>query len=147
MSPVDRRRVARVAFFTYAFAIVTLTHWPRLTLPETGLERTDLYVHLLVFAAWGALLHLSAFFGPTLSVRAITLRQFVAAAYVCLDEGLPTKVCDRAPDTAAGSGKQHLPAGSIHLHFLLAQATDVASRTKSGSGSVRNTFAYSAKNW
>lgn len=87
MSPASRRRFARIAFLLYASAIITLTHWPRLALPETGLERTDLYVHLLVFAAWSTLFHLAAFFGPVLSIRAISLRQLAAAAYVCFDEG------------------------------------------------------------
>lgn len=87
MTAQSRRLAARVAFWLFAAGIFALTHWPKLTLPETGLDRTDLYVHLLVFGAWTILLNLTGYLGPVRSPRAIGLRALVAAAYVCFDEG------------------------------------------------------------
>lgn len=67
--------------------VFALTHWPRLTLPETGLERTDLYVHLLVFGGWTVLLNLTGYLGPFGSGRAIARCALAAALYVGVDEG------------------------------------------------------------
>jgi hypothetical protein len=76
-----------LAFGVYALVIFTLTHWPRLTIPETGLERTDIYVHLLVFTGWAGLLNIAEIFGPLWSPRAIVLRAATCVVYVCFDEG------------------------------------------------------------
>jgi hypothetical protein len=83
----QRQLLARVAFWLYAAGILTLTHWPRLTIPETGLERTDLYVHLLVFGTWTILLNLTGYLGPMRAGRTIARCALAAAAYVCFDEG------------------------------------------------------------
>lgn len=85
---IERSRpLLRGAFWLYALAIFTLTHWPRLTIPETGLERTDIYVHVLVFASWTFLFNLTGYLGPVFRARSIALRAVVAAAYVAFDEG------------------------------------------------------------
>ncbi|MBK9188883.1 MAG: VanZ family protein [Phycisphaerales bacterium] len=82
---------ARAAFLAYALALVTLTHWPNLTI-DGPVPRTDLWIHIGAFGLWASLLGLCAFFGAWLSWRNIALTWFVALLYATLDEttqGLP----------------------------------------------------------
>jgi hypothetical protein len=87
MIRLPAERATRPAFWLYAATIFALTHWPRLALPETGLQRPDLYVHASVFALWTTLFNLTGYLGPVRSPRAIGKRAAAAALYACLDEG------------------------------------------------------------
>ncbi len=83
---------ARIAFFIYALIIATLTHWPQLQMPEMGLTRSDLVVHIGVFGLWTILFIRCAWFGPAASARNIALGGLCSLVYAGLDEatqGLP----------------------------------------------------------
>jgi hypothetical protein len=88
-------RVPRVArrgtFAAYALTIVTLTHWPSLTV-DGPVPRTDLYIHCGAYGPWTLLLIGAAFFGPLLSTRNIVISGIVAASWAVVDEltqGIP----------------------------------------------------------
>ena len=85
MNPLGSR-VRRWAFAAFAVAVFVATHWPNLQLPGTG--RPDLLVHVVVFAAWTAMLILAGFFGPPFSLRNIGMAALIAPVYAAIDEGL-----------------------------------------------------------
>ena len=87
MNTTPRAPWARIVWGVYAVAIATLTHWPMLQLPATGLSRSDLMLHIGVFAAWTVLFIRCGWFGPVTSTRNIALGGLCALAYAALDEG------------------------------------------------------------
>lgn len=81
MSPPDipqARSLARAAFWLATLAILTATHWPGLSV-EGPVDRTDLVVHVGVFAVWSTLLGLA--YRPGLRVHLP-----VALAFAVFDE-------------------------------------------------------------
>jgi hypothetical protein len=80
------RRVWRAAFWVYAAAVFTGTHWPKLEMP--GPEGSDKVVHVLVFGAWMVVASAQGWFGAPLSDRNLLRTLLVAAAYAAADEGL-----------------------------------------------------------
>lgn len=86
-----RRSILRVAFWAYAAALFTATHWPSLTI-EGPIERPDLVLHFAAFAVWGALLAASGILAPVGAARNGPVSALVGALYACLDEltqGIP----------------------------------------------------------
>jgi hypothetical protein len=86
------RPLRRAAFWLYALAIATLTHWPGLAV-ETPFEfRADIFVHSGVFACWTVLLALCGYFGTAREPRNVTTSMVVALVYTAVDEftqGIP----------------------------------------------------------
>jgi hypothetical protein len=81
-----RRRLWRLAFWMYAAALFTATHWPKLELPAP--EGGDKVVHVIVFGAWMVIASAQGWFGRPLSDRNLLRTLLVAAAYAAADEGL-----------------------------------------------------------
>ncbi|HEX8877320.1 MAG TPA: VanZ family protein [Phycisphaerales bacterium] len=77
----------RLAFAAYAVLLFLGTHWPQLNI-QGPVPRSDLWVHLVAFGTWSALVTLCGFFGPRLSARNLLLSWILALGYACLDEGL-----------------------------------------------------------
>jgi VanZ family protein len=75
-----------VAFWCYAAALFTMTHWPKLRVP--GPTGTDLVAHMVAFGAWTVLLGLAALLGRRFSLRAAALGLVVGVLYAAFDEGL-----------------------------------------------------------
>lgn len=85
-APAPRRLpLARAAFLAYALVLLVATHWPRLRI-EGPVERPDLWLHMLAFGFWTALLALSGLAGPRWSVRGVVASVGVGLAYAALDE-------------------------------------------------------------
>lgn len=84
---MNRRRMMRGAFAGYAVLLFIGTHWPNLQV-RGPVERSDLWVHLIVFGGWAALCASCGFFGRPLSPRNLTLTWLLAVGYACIDEGL-----------------------------------------------------------
>lgn len=85
------RRARIAAFAAYALLIVTLTHWPGLTI-EGPVARPDLWIHVGVFGGWTVLFAACGWFGPALSARNVLLSGAASLAYATVDEvtqGLP----------------------------------------------------------
>src|SRR4051812_5923209 len=81
-----RPRLWKLAFWLYAAALFTATHWPKLVLPAP--EGGDKVVHVLVFGAWMAIASVQGWFGAPLSDRNLLRTLLVSAAYAAVDEGL-----------------------------------------------------------
>jgi hypothetical protein len=79
-------RLVKAAFWVYAAALFTGTHWPKLESP--GPEGTDKVIHVLALGGWMVLASLQGWFGPPLSDRNLLRTLLVAAAYAGADEGL-----------------------------------------------------------
>jgi len=85
----ERGRVAwRRAFWAYAVALFTVSHWPAARLPPMVIERPDLIVHVALFAGWSFLLTRTGYLGRPGSWRASLLVLPVALAYAGIDEAL-----------------------------------------------------------
>lgn len=85
MRPAVPRAWRRGAFWLYAIALFTATHWPNLRI-EGPIKRPDLIIHLAAFGLWTALLIAFAAFGPALSARNILACVGIAALYAAFDE-------------------------------------------------------------
>ena len=82
----------RPGFVVYALTLVTLTHWPALTLPEGSPPRSDLYIHTIAFGLWTGMLIATGWLGEPGSRRSIVLGLIVGAVYAAADEltqGIP----------------------------------------------------------
>jgi hypothetical protein len=78
----------RIAFWLYALALFTATHWPALEVHVPYIQRPDLIVHFTAFGTWFAILWATGYVGKPLA-HATVLRAFlIACAYAALDEGL-----------------------------------------------------------
>ncbi|MDX2146978.1 MAG: VanZ family protein [Planctomycetota bacterium] len=77
---------ARVAFVAFAALLFVATHWPALQVPGAEV-RSDLVIHLVVFAAWTILLARTGYLPSARSGRGVGILWLVAAAYACIDEG------------------------------------------------------------
>lgn len=85
MKPPRLERVGRWVFLAYALVLVTLTHWPGLTI-EGPVPRPDLFVHAGAFGLWTLLLAASGLIGP-LSHPLLALRAcIVGLAWSGFDE-------------------------------------------------------------
>lgn len=77
----------KLAFWGYAAALLTATHWPRLKIDVEGIERPDLLIHLAAFGLWTFLLTCSGYLGyperTSTAARALLLGLIFAA----IDEG------------------------------------------------------------
>jgi VanZ family protein len=82
------RRIRRRVFWLYAAALFVGTHWPRLELPPTIIERPDVLVHMSAFGLWTLLLAGSEYLGSLRSRRAILWCGLIALANAALDEAL-----------------------------------------------------------
>lgn len=80
-------RIPRPIFAAYALFLFVGTHWPNLQV-KGPVERSDLWVHLIVFGAWATLAAACGFFGPVFSARNLSLTWLLAVGYACIDEGL-----------------------------------------------------------
>jgi VanZ family protein len=78
-------RIARVAFVVYALALLVATHWPRLEV-QGPVPRSDLWVHMVAFALWGALLHATGWLGKAGTMPATLRALVVTLVYATLDE-------------------------------------------------------------
>ncbi len=88
MSPPRRgMNWLRLAFAAYAVLLFSGTHWPKLNI-QGPVPRSDLWVHLIAFGSWSALITLCAFFGPWFTRRNLLLSWILALGYACIDEGL-----------------------------------------------------------
>lgn len=56
------RRLCLAAFVVYTLALLTATHWPGLVV-NGPVNRSDLYIHFMVFSAWAVLLGFSGLVG------------------------------------------------------------------------------------
>lgn len=79
------RALRRAAFWAFAALVVTATHWPGLAAPNV-VERSDLYVHVLAWSAWTALLVAAEYTGPFADPAAVLRAQAIALAVAVLDE-------------------------------------------------------------
>lgn len=77
----------RTVFWAYALALFIGTHWPRLELPETVIERPDLIVHAAVFGLWTFLFIAAGYTGLPRSRSAVLRAGLVALLYAAFDEG------------------------------------------------------------
>ncbi len=77
-------RLRRWAFWVYAAALFTATHWPSLRIG--GAEGTDKTVHIAAFGLWTMLLIAAGLFGPSLSWRNILAVLVIAPVYAAIDE-------------------------------------------------------------
>src|SRR4051812_40045606 len=81
-----RRRLWKLAFWLYAAALFTGTHWPKLELP--GPEGSDKVIHVLALGAWMVIASAQGWFGAPLSDRNLLRTLLASAAYAAVDEGL-----------------------------------------------------------
>lgn len=82
MSP---RALVRIAFIVYAAALALATHWPQLRI-DGPVERTDLYIHVVAFGLWTALLIASEFTGTWRTAQARARAGVIGLVYATLDE-------------------------------------------------------------
>jgi VanZ family protein len=82
------RGVRRRAFWVYAAALFVGTHWPRLELPPTVIERPDVVVHAAAFGLWTLLLAGTEYLGPARRGRAVLWCGVIALAVSAVDEAL-----------------------------------------------------------
>ncbi|MBL8887875.1 MAG: VanZ family protein [Phycisphaerales bacterium] len=80
-------RIPRPIFAGYAVLLFIGTHWPNLQV-KGPVERSDLWVHLIIFGGWALLAAACGFFGPVFSARNLSLTWLLAVGYACIDEGL-----------------------------------------------------------
>jgi hypothetical protein len=80
----DVRQAFRAAFMLYVPALFIATHWPKLELPAAG--RPDLFIHIVAFGLWTALLIGAGFFGPALSRRNIRVAGVIGIIWAGFDE-------------------------------------------------------------
>jgi VanZ family protein len=85
IAPTPFVRASRTLFWCLAAVVFTLTHWPKLQVPEI-VPRTDLWIHLTTFATWTIVCGVAAFFGPRWSRLNITTTTLIAIAYAAFDE-------------------------------------------------------------
>lgn len=74
------RRLCLAAFVVYTLALLTATHWPRLQI-QGPVNRSDLYIHFMVFSAWTVLLGFSGLVG-----RSPGRLLLIGLAFAVLDE-------------------------------------------------------------
>lgn len=79
-------RTWRIAFWCFAAALFTMTHWPKLRVP--GPTGTDLVAHMLSFGTWTILFGFAAWIPARFSPRSIGLGFLVGVLYAAVDEGL-----------------------------------------------------------
>lgn len=79
-------RTWRIAFWCFAAALFTMTHWPKLRVP--GPTGTDLVAHMVSFGTWTTLFGLAAWIPTRFSPKSIGLGFVVGVAYAAVDEGL-----------------------------------------------------------
>jgi hypothetical protein len=84
--PDPLRPLARLAFFPYALALFTATHWPALNVPGQEV-RSDLIIHLICFGGWTILFTRCGWFAPWSSRRNLSLSALAAFGYAAFDEG------------------------------------------------------------
>jgi hypothetical protein len=80
------RLARRIAFWLYAAALFTATHWPGLAVESDVISRPDLAIHVAAFALWTIALACTAYLGPPLAPRTIALAAPIAAVFALLDE-------------------------------------------------------------
>jgi len=85
-SLLRHRRFWKWAFWLYAAALFTATHWPKLTLPRP--EGSDKVIHTIVFGGLMLVATAQGWFGQPLSDRNLLRTLLVSAAYGAADEGL-----------------------------------------------------------
>ena len=83
-TPFKRARAA--AFLLYTLTLVTLTHDPQVTLPDLGVQRPDLVLHLAAYGLFGALLTASAILGPARHTRTAVRALLIAIPFAVIDE-------------------------------------------------------------
>jgi VanZ family protein len=74
------RRLCLAAFVVYTLALLTATHWPGLQI-QGPVNRSDLYIHFMVFSAWAVLLGFSGLVGRSPSRLLV-----IGLAFAILDE-------------------------------------------------------------
>ena len=84
--PWRRPLAVKLAFWGYALALFTATHWPRLEVP--GPEGSDKVLHLGAFGTWMLCATAYAWFARPLSTRNLLLTYALALVYAAIDEGL-----------------------------------------------------------
>ena len=90
----DRRglAMARVVFVAYTILLLLGTLWPNLKVDVGDVPRPDLYLHLLAFGGFTALMLGCQWFGPLLSARNIAWSGVVSTGFALANEsaqGLP----------------------------------------------------------
>lgn len=55
------KRLARIAFWLYAVATFTATHWPNLRIQSSLIDRPDILIHMTVFGTWAFLLVMTGY--------------------------------------------------------------------------------------
>jgi hypothetical protein len=83
--PSARPGGPRWAFRAYTAALLTVTLWPKLRVPN-AVPRTDLVAHMIGFGLWTLLLLLCGAFGRVWSVRNVALSALVGVAFSGIDE-------------------------------------------------------------
>lgn len=83
-SRANRRR----AFWVYAAALFTATHWPKLEIPRVVFERTDIVLHAGAFCVWTLLMMGTEYLGPPLNRRAIGWCWLIGLVNAGVDEAL-----------------------------------------------------------
>jgi len=83
-TPFKRARAA--AFILYTLTLVTLTHYPQVTLPDLGVQRPDLLIHLAAYGLFAALLTTSAILGPAHHTRTAVRALLIAIPFAVIDE-------------------------------------------------------------
>ena len=79
----------RLAFWLYAAALFTLTHFPKLAPPPVDIPRPDLLIHFACFGLWYILFYLTGYARDRCPPRAGLLRAWlIAAVYAAFDEAL-----------------------------------------------------------
>lgn len=89
---IPPRLVRLGVFVVYALTLVTLTHWPALTIDNAPIERPDLVIHVGAFGLWTVLLWASELLGPMHRPMSALRAGAIAGAYSLVDEltqGIP----------------------------------------------------------
>ncbi|TVQ75347.1 MAG: hypothetical protein EA380_11120 [Phycisphaeraceae bacterium] len=84
----DRRALvaARVVFVAYTILLLLGTLWPNLQIDVGDVPRPDLYMHLLAFGGFTALMLVCQWFGPLLSARNIAWAGVVSTGFALANE-------------------------------------------------------------
>lgn len=98
------RSLARIAFWCYALALFTATHWPNLRIESSYVDRPDILIHMCTFGLWAVMLVATGYVAhgsndPLAQAhgvrgwvrivtrpRAVMLAGLVALAYAAFDE-------------------------------------------------------------
>lgn len=78
--------VARGAFVAYTILLLLGTLWPNLKVDVGDVPRPDLYLHLLAFGGFSALMLICQWFGPLLSARNIAWSGVVSIVFAIANE-------------------------------------------------------------